>query len=276
MKNKTLLRQLICISVAVIIAITAIIPAIAGTVIDLSATVETSTDAPETGTDAPETSTDTPETDTDIPETGTDTPDVPDEPTEPEDPTEPEEPGEGIVAKMSLYARPKAIPLFGHTWLYIENVSDSDIQVGAYTVPAGEGCTLGTFFYSRFDGIGLYYNLESYLSGKYGVREAVCISEYITADELEKVSKQAINRNFWDPITTCSGMPLTIWNSVADRKVVTIPHPLFVFITLHCYSGKEVGTKMYVVDRERVYKQRGFGDDATLDVCNDITCANDF
>ena len=273
MKNKNLLRQLICISVAVILAVTAIIPAIAGTSENLFSFAETATDAPETGTDAPETSTDTPETGTDIPETDTDIPDVPDEPIEP---VGPEEPGDGIVAKMSLYARPKAIPLFGHTWLYIENVSDSDIQVGAYTVPAGEGCTLGTFFYSRFDGIGLYYNLESYLSGKYGVRKSVCISEYITAAELEKVSKQAINRNFWDPITTCSGMPLTLWNSVADRKVVTIPHPLFVFITLHCYSGKEVGTKMYVVDRERVYKQRGFGDNATLDVCNDITCANDF
>jgi len=251
MKNTSFTKQLICICVAVIIAMTAVIPAIAGT--DLSVT-------------GIETATDTPETDTDIPET-------PEEPSEPDTPDEPEE---EFVAKLSLYARPKTIPLFGHTWLYIENLTDHDLQVGAYTLPAGEGCSLGTFFYSRFDGPGLYYNLENHLAGKFGVRKAVSISENITAEQLETVSEMALNRNYWEPFTTCSGMPLTIWNAVTGKIVVTIPHPLFVTITLRLYDGHEVGAEMFPIERERVYKQRGFGDKATLDLCNDLSVANDF
>ena len=258
MKNITFTKQIICICVAVIIAMTAVIPAIAGT--DLSVMgIETATDAPETDTDIPETNTEPPE-----------------EPSDPVTPGEPSEPEEKYVAKLSLYARSKAIPLFGHTWLYIENLTDHDLQVGAYTLPAGEGCSLGTFFYSRFDGPGLYYNLENHLAGKFGVRKAVSISENITAEQLETVSEMALNRNYWEPVTTCSGMPLTIWNAVTDRLVITIPHPLFVSLTLRLYDGHEIGAEMFPIERERVYKQRGFGDKATLDVCNDLSVANDF
>ncbi|MEE1066578.1 MAG: hypothetical protein UH249_10650, partial [Acutalibacteraceae bacterium] len=101
-----------------------------------------------------------------------DKPDVPDEPDEPEPPkpTFDELPGDYVVGKMYICTQ---IVFLGHSWIYIESTFDGEIPVGCYTMQPYGSVSVGTFLFSRADGMGVYYNVERYCANEYGLKGQV-------------------------------------------------------------------------------------------------------
>lgn len=171
------------------------------------------------------------------------------------------------VAKMYICAKREFSPL-GHMWVYIENNSDQPIEVGAYTVPVDQGVSIGTFGLTRWDGFGIYYNIEAYSANKYGLENIVCIEENLTETKLEKVSKTVRNINFWEPIFfNCMGIAFTIWNAGATIKLIPLIFPLLGRIQMLLYPNTDT-INMYYPTEDQVFKQRGIGNNATLENVN--------
>ena len=129
-----------------------------------------------------------------------------------------EEPSTPVyVARMYICAR---VVFFGHVWMYFENLTDGDLTVGVYTVPAGQGVSVGAMGNSRSDGKGIYYNVEAYMIHKMGGSGTVGRSMLLTQDQLNTVNATILERNEWSlSSNNCCRFATRVWNSVADNKV---------------------------------------------------------
>ncbi len=185
-------------------------------------------------------------------------PDEPDLPQEPDNPQEPEE--AEYVAKLCICARTR---VFGHVWLYVENLTDGELKVGAYTLPQGQGVSIGTFFFSRSNGGGIYYNVEAYCGNATGLEKTESASMLITAEQLVIISKKTLKNNQWNPFINCGFFATNAWNAVSD---IHIAYGVFPFITKSSIKrkGGEGVPQMYVPTAEQVFKQKGFNENATL------------
>lgn len=185
-------------------------------------------------------------------------------------PVTPQPSGNGKVAKMRLCSNWTGLPSLGHIWIYFENISDHTLQVGAYTLPVGEGVSVGSFALTRSDGAGIYYNIESYTGNVIGMNDSLYIEKEINESQLKAVSNYILIANFWDPIIfNCLFFASMAWNIGGGGFV--FPICIFPFITrlqlrLH---GAKSGLSMYCPDRNRVYKQRSFGSAAHLERVSD-------
>ena len=189
--------------------------------------------------------------------------------------TETKEHEDKYVAKMYICAKRGVSPL-GHMWVYIENISNQPIEVGVYTVPIGQGVSIGAFGLTRADGIGIYYNVEAYTANKYGLKNVVCMQENLTKSDLEKVSQKVRNNNFWDPIIlNCMGIAFSIWNSGASTKLISIVFPVFgrLQMLMHPHIDE---INMYYPTESQVYKQKGIGQDARLENVSENTLSHGF
>lgn len=179
-------------------------------------------------------------------------------------PTDTDVPDDGeIVATISVYGHIRSIFKSGHTWIYIENVSDHDIQVALCTIPPNEGISFGTFFLTRSDGGGLYYNIETHCGNKYGTQGCSSLTEGITAEQLEQVNEKLINSNSFGLINNCTRFTLSIWNSVAKTKIIPIAVPIIAFLQIKLMGGQS-DRPMFYAPADEVYKQIGNGDDAYI------------
>ena len=95
--------------------------------------------------------------------------------------------GTRIVANLSVVTRVRGI---GHAWIYVENLTDEPLQVGHYTLPANQGVSVGLFSFTCDDGIGIYYNVESYCCNVHGGNGLVSITTDLDEEEMEKLSKK--------------------------------------------------------------------------------------
>ena len=89
--------------------------------------------------------------------------------------------GTRIVANLSVVTRVKGT---GHAWIYVENLTDEPLQVGHYTLPANEGVSVGLFSFTCEDGIGIYYNVESYCCNVHGGDGLVSITTDLDEEEM--------------------------------------------------------------------------------------------
>ena len=178
-----------------------------------------------------------------------------------------------FVAEMYICAKQMVSPL-GHIWVYIQNKSDHDLTVGAYTLPTGQGVSIGAYGLTRVDGAGIYYNVESYLANKNGYPSVICMQEKLTESELNSVSKKIAKSNYWDLlIFNCMGIAFSIWNSGSASKLIPLILPVFgrLQILLHPHEDE---IDMYYPTENQVYKQRGSGDKAYLEKVSRQTLAN--
>lgn len=177
------------------------------------------------------------------------------------------------VAEMYICAKRQNSPM-GHMWIYIQNKCSRDLTVGAYTVPAGQGVSLGVFGLTRADGIGIYYNVEAYTANKYGLPSMICMQEKLTADELEDVSEKILYSNRWDFFFyNCMGAAFSIWNSGATPKLIPLILPVFGRLQIMMYPH-ETDIDMYYPTENQVYKQKGMGPNATLEKVSAGTLEN--
>lgn len=171
--------------------------------------------------------------------------------------------GTQIVANLSVVTRVEG---FGHAWIYVENLTDGPIQVGHYTLPANEGVSVGLFSFTCDDGIGIYYNVESYCCNVHGGDGLVSITTDLDEGELNKLSKKLLDYpNHWDPFFNCMYFAFSMWNSVSGRKVIPLVIPAFGQLQLRMHGGKENNLKMYCPRPDQVFRLEGkFGKEEVL------------
>ena len=145
----------------------------------------------------------------------------------------------------------------GHAWLYFENVSKKTITVGIYKLPPRSGVSVGTFGYVRKEGPGVYYNVESYITNHQGTKGRVSISQLITGQQLEKVSKK-INqfKSTWNLARNCSYFAGTVWNTVASNRLSAISTPALLRASMKKYGLKKNVYHQPVLPNQ-VFKQKG-------------------
>lgn len=205
-----------------------------------------------------------------------DDPEIPDEPGTPDDPETPDEPGtpddpekpiyaEDTVALLYLCSNSTGFPSLGHIWIYFENVTENALKVGAYELPAGEGVSVGTFGLTRSDGFGIYYNVEAYTGNLHGMEKTLYLMTELDQSTFDKISKKILRKNWWDPIAVnCAFFAISIWNKGDGPSMFPwVVFPVFARTQMKS-RGAKTDLKMFYPEFERVYKQKGSGDNARL------------
>jgi hypothetical protein len=201
------------------------------------------------------------------PEEETTEPTVPDEPQVPDTPEEPVYDENEVVANFYVFLIESLPHPIGHTWVYIENLTDRELQVGLYTLPPHEGVSVGVL--ARPDGWGIYYNVESYAQNTHGMGKHISMSDPLTAKQLKKVSKTIINYvNHWDPIFNCMYFAFKVWNSGSRRILLPLLFPVVGKLQMAIYRH-EMNAEMKPVRRDQCFKQVGFGKFAYLKEISD-------
>lgn len=187
------------------------------------------------------------------------------------DPPEEVEYDPNHVADFYLMSNASGFPSLGHIWIYIENVSPRDIQVGCYTCPPGEGVSVGCFGLTRSDGFGVYYNIEAYCGNKFPEKLVDCyhVKTEMNEEQTNAVSKKILRSNWWDPIVVnCCFFALSAWNKAGGKW--RFPWTCFPFFAkLGIKRTGEPGVSMFDPGRERVFKQKGSGDKAYIEPVKD-------
>ncbi len=174
-----------------------------------------------------------------------------------------------IVAKLSFFCTVRSP---GHTWLYIENVSNKTIDVGAYKLPAGEGVSVGTFGPTRYDGYGIYYNVESYCQTRYGMKKFSTLTEELTADEMAKLHNGILTyKNGWNIFRNCVTFSAKMWNLVSDKKMSNLIFPAFSNLQMNLKGCKKNNIVQFPVSADEVFRQKGNGADAYLVTVSSIS-----
>ncbi len=177
------------------------------------------------------------------------------------------ESGDDVVGKIYLCSRWSSITTTGHIWVYIHNTTDKIIRVGLLDVLPGEGVSLATFGFTRSDGMGIYYNMETYRNDKYCDDSCISVSDELTRDELEEITEKLLISNHWNPFYNCVFFACSIWNIGGDSFIMPFFYPPVTRLMISIAGG---GEKCEMVHQpgENSYKQRGFGNGSYLEnVC---------
>lgn len=177
---------------------------------------------------------------------------------------------EPVVARMYIAHLEKPSATEGHTWIYIENLTNESIYVGAYyRVPKNQGVSIGTYGESVDAGPGLYYNVEAWRYQNKDIYGPITYSIHkdLTEKQLEKVNKTIRSINHWSKLRNCAHAAMKIWNSVPGTHMVYIFLPLFHLMQIRskkdCVNGY---LKMKASNlKNNTWKQVGRGDNATIE-----------
>ena len=165
--------------------------------------------------------------------------------------------GDEIVARVSIVSYLKNSFSTGHSWLYIENLTDRTLTVGIYELEPGEAVSVGTFRYTRKEGRGIYYNVERYCVNKFGASARYSLSETVTASELNGISRKINSYSGkWTPVKNCEYFAANVWNSISKIHLVSGSTPSCLRTSIKLHGGKR-GIAMSNVASENVYKQDG-------------------
>lgn len=160
-----------------------------------------------------------------------------------------------IVANLSVVTRVKGT---GHAWIYVENLTNEPLQVGHYILPPNEGVSVGLFSFTCEDGIGIYYNVESYCCNVHGGDGLVSITTDLDEDEMEKLSNKLTKYpNHWDPFFNCMYFAFSMWNSVSGKKLIPLVIPAFGQLQLRMHGGEKNNLDMYCPRVDQVLRLKG-------------------
>ena len=176
----------------------------------------------------------------------------------------PEE-SEPAVAQMSICMRATGFPAYFHVWIYVHNISDETLKVGAYDLPAGEGVSVGAWGMQFWDKWGVFYNRESYASGERTADDYYSLTKEITLQDVENISKEIMKWNYWDPFFNCIVFACRVWDCVEGDFILHVPFPLITLLQMAIHGAERNALEMFAPDAERVYRQVGRGEEATLE-----------
>lgn len=169
---------------------------------------------------------------------------------------------EEIVATVSLFCYSKNP---GHCWIYVENLTGETFSVGAYRLGAYSGVSVGTFGFTRYDGWGIYYNVEAYVQNTHGIGNYSTFTEELTREELYELSDTILSqKNSWSVLSNCTSFAAKVWNTVSKKKIAGLVLPAFVKILMMLRGAKSGSPVMKPVSEDEVFRQKGKGDRAYL------------
>ncbi len=171
-----------------------------------------------------------------------------------------------IVARVSILSCMYIWPISGHTWFYVENLSDKPIQVGLYEVPVGQGVSIGSYAFTARDGFGLYYNLEAYRENKKDNEGTHwSITQDMTKDQLKKFSDDIAGYiNGWSFYFNCCFFTFSIWNKNSDNFFIPLVIPAITQMEVRMAGAKQGVVDMYEPRKDQVFRQKGSGKNAKL------------
>lgn len=164
------------------------------------------------------------------------------------------------VVNIYICARSTASP-FGHLWVYFENISTKTVTVGCYSLPPKQGVSVATWGTKGKDGAGVYYNVEAYSVGMYGISGIISAKDGLTAKELAEVSKEINDGDWWDPVVVnCMGFAFSLWNECSRPVLVPLVFPFIGRLEMLTMLDTSRDLKMYKPKASQVYRQIGHGD----------------
>lgn len=211
------------------------------------------------------------------PRAAEDIPEIPEEnPTESPEPIVPDEPSvepeipqnnNGYVACASICSSMSVPLIAGHTYIYVQNLSDKPIQVGLYEVPVGQGVSVGAFSFSVSDGWGLYYNLEAFRENRDNAEGKIWSkSKMLDESGLNRLSNNLKNYlNYWDPFFNCAFFAYSVWNVSAGDMLIPFVIPVLSHLMLMIAGGHKGALDLYCPTEDQVFRQRGSGSNARLE-----------
>ncbi len=168
------------------------------------------------------------------------------------------------VATVYVCQKARLHYMSGHTWLYFVNLTNHDITVGLYTLPKGQGVSVGTYGYSIKGGRGLYYNVEGYRYNHPKTDDFVCLKKNLTQKQLDSMSSQITRSGVWSYLLNCSFSAFTIWDVVFGKFLPYLIFPLLARLCILIYPQHEKGFYLYSPKSDQIFKQVGFGKNAKL------------
>ena len=148
------------------------------------------------------------------------------------------------AARVTLYSAA------GHSFVSFENLTNSSLTIGVYTVQGGESITIGTWSarYGRQFG-GVWYNLESHLvsNGSHFGNTLASITVGFQLDELdalvERMTDFILTHDTHNSNYLCSKFALGLWNAALDGNLsITDPNsPTCLMERIQQMNGHQVG-----------------------------------
>ena len=176
---------------------------------------------------------------------------------------------EKVVARVSVIC---LVRTPGHMWIYVENLTNKSMQVGAYTLPKKDGVSIGTFGPTRYDGYGIYYNVEAYCQTEYGMSGYRAMTKDVTATELKTLSDGILSyRNSWGPFRNCVAVASQMWNLISEKKLSNLIFPAFSNLQMYLKGAVTDTPVQKAVTADKVYRQYGEGANAYLENVKDIS-----
>ncbi len=183
------------------------------------------------------------------------------------------EPSDGdVIGKIYLCSRWSGITTTGHLWVYIHNTTDEPITVGLLEVAPDDGISMATFGFTRSDGLGIYYNMETYRNDKYCDESCISLCDDLTVSELEKVNKKLLTSNQWNPFINCVFFACSIWNTAGNTFIMPFTYPPITRLIIKTAGGTETCIMVHQ-PAENTFKQRGFGNNSYLDPLSEKSLA---
>ena len=178
-----------------------------------------------------------------------------------------------IVATVSICSCIYFFPISGHTWIYVENLSDRVQRVGLYDLPVGQGVSIGSFSFSVADGWGVYYNIEAFRENRdNNSSNHWTKTKELTQSELDSLSNNIANYvNYWDFYFNCAFFAFSIWNSASGDFLIPLVIPAISQLEVILAGGKKGVLEMYEPTEDQVFRQRGSGSSAYLEPVSDWT-----
>ena len=190
----------------------------------------------------------------------------PDPEPEPEPDPKPDPKPTDVVGEIWLCSINGSGLAVGHMWVYILNTSDEYLKIGLYDVPPGEGISVGTYGFTRYDGMGVYYNLEARRNDNYCGESYMRLKDPLTRKEAENVTNSILSANYWDPIFNCTTFACRIWNRASGTPMIPMVLPGLTRLQMLIW-GADDSDKMMFQPPENCYKQRGTGGRAYMEHC---------
>lgn len=178
-----------------------------------------------------------------------------------------------IVATVSICSCIYFFPISGHTWIYVENLSDRVQRVGLYDLPVGQGVSIGSFSFSVADGWGIYYNVEAFRENRdNNSSNHWTKTKELTQSELDSLSSNIANYvNYWDFYFNCAFFAFSIWNSASGDFLIPLVIPAISQLEVILAGGKKGVLEMYEPTEDQIFRQRGSGSSAYLEPVSDWT-----
>lgn len=192
--------------------------------------------------------------------------------TEPETSEPSEKADDDVIGKIYLCSRWSGITTTGHLWVYIHNTTDEPITVGLLEVAPDDGISMATFGFTRSDGFGIYYNMETYRNDKYCDESCISLCDDLTVSELEKVNKKLLTSNQWNPFINCVFFACSIWNTAGNTFIMPFTYPPITRLIIKIAGGTETCIMVHQ-PAENTFKQRGFGNNSHLDPLSEKSLA---